>query len=234
MAYVGSGGTRPMQAGGFIHALDVQNGQEAWRFGAERGFYSSPALHPSQALLICGNRDGHVYALNTATGELRWQYSTEHEIVSTPAISIEHNLVCVASDDAKLHVIHADSGKRAWSFKTGRALLDSSPAIAHDKVFLAGKDGVFRTFDLLTGQLLWVIERAADGEPDTFASPSVAAGLVYAACSDGTLTAWDVVTGHEVWQLEMPVTTTTWTSSAVGNGMLCIGAGHDQSVFLVE
>jgi outer membrane protein assembly factor BamB len=163
------------------------------------------------------------------TGHATWTFPTGSEVVGTPAVAEE--LVCFASCDAKLYALNVHSGQSHWTYETQHSLVDASPAIAAGSVFLGGKDGYLRALDLATGREQWQVFRTGRSEPHSFSSPVVAAGVVYGGCSDGTLNAWDAQTGQELWQITIG-TTTNWTSPALADGLLCIGGGSDQRVYL--
>jgi outer membrane protein assembly factor BamB len=77
------------------------------------------------------------------------------------------------------------TGKPRWSFTT-RARVDSSPAIAGDRVVVGGGDGKLYILDLLKGTKVWEFE-AGSGFT---ASPAVAAGRIVIGDIDGRLYAF--------------------------------------------
>ena len=61
--------------------------------------------------------------------------------------------------------------------------MDSSPAIAGDRVYVGSNDGRFYELDLASGKKLWEFEA---GSPLS-ASPAIAAGRVVIGSHDGRL-----------------------------------------------
>ena len=61
--------------------------------------------------------------------------------------------------------------------------MDSSPAIAGDRVYVGSNDGHFYVLDLATGKKLWDFEAGAP----LSASPAIAAGRIVIGAQDGRL-----------------------------------------------
>jgi outer membrane protein assembly factor BamB len=73
-------------------------------------------------------------------------------------------------------------GKMAWTFAT-RARVESSPAIAGDRVFVGSNDGRFYVLSLSNGAKLWEFEAGAP----LSASPAIANGRIVIGSQDGRL-----------------------------------------------
>jgi outer membrane protein assembly factor BamB len=68
-----------------LHALDLDDGHEAWYFSTERRITAAPIVAGSVVYVGC--HDHHLYALDTATGEELWRYGSERRIEVSPAIA---------------------------------------------------------------------------------------------------------------------------------------------------
>ena len=77
------------------------------------------------------------------------------------------------------------TGKPRWSFAT-RARVDSSPAIAGDRVVIGGGDGKLYVLELSSGKTVWEFEAGAGFT----ASPAIAAGRIVIGDTDGKLYAF--------------------------------------------
>ncbi len=69
----------------------------AWRFTAQGGFQSSPALTPDGSRLHIGCDDRRLYALDARTGAEVWNVTTGQGILASPAVSPTDGSVVVGS-----------------------------------------------------------------------------------------------------------------------------------------
>jgi outer membrane protein assembly factor BamB len=83
-----------------VYALDMHTGEVQWRFEAEGGIVSSPAV--ARGTVYVGDLHRHVYALNAEMGEERWSIDVGRFIFSSPTIA--GGTVCVGSPDTHLGV----------------------------------------------------------------------------------------------------------------------------------
>jgi eukaryotic-like serine/threonine-protein kinase len=72
--------------------------------------------------------------------------------------------------------------KMAWQLKT-TAMVNSSPAILDDVLYIGGNDGLLYAINKTTGEKLWDINFGAA----ITSSPAVAGGMLYIGCDDGKL-----------------------------------------------
>jgi outer membrane protein assembly factor BamB len=80
-----------------------------------------------------------------------------------------------------VHGLNA-AGKGVWYFDT-LARVESSPAIAGDRVFVGSNDGRFYVLNLNTGAKLWEFNAGAP----LSASPAIANGRIVIGSQDGRL-----------------------------------------------
>jgi outer membrane protein assembly factor BamB len=224
--YVGSGGTRPGQRGGSLHAVDHHRGRERWRLPIEAGFHGAPAVAGKR--VYAGSRNGRLYAVDAAAGQITWTLPTGSDIVATPAVA--GGLVFIAAGPT-LYAVAATSGRCRWQHATGHMLLGATPAVVGDMVFLGGTDGVFYALDRESGRLRWSVtgDTAAEAEGEHFGAPLVAAGVVYTGCSDGHLYALDATTGAPLWSLATPLT--LWRTPAIAGDVLFAPGCHQRALF---
>jgi len=79
-----------------------------------------------------------------------------------------------------VHALDAATGKRRWSFAT-RARVDSSPAVAGDRVVVGSGDGKLYVLDMQSGKKIWEFEAGAA----ITASPAIANGRIVIGDTDG-------------------------------------------------
>ena len=84
-----------------------------------------------------------------------------------------------------------------WSYLTNDMILDSSPAIAYDKVYIGSMDGDLYCLDAEDGDLVW----SQDIGQLIYSSPSVADGKVYiGSYSHERLYCFNAETGDHIWE----------------------------------
>jgi len=67
----------------FVHALDVRDGKELWRFQTRGPVWASPAIAGNNIVVIPSN-DGVTYCLDLKTGREVWRYRMGAKIFSSP------------------------------------------------------------------------------------------------------------------------------------------------------
>jgi outer membrane protein assembly factor BamB len=90
----------------FVHALNVDSGEEIWRFVAGGYTWSSPAL--VGGTLYIGDGGGHLRALDRETGEERWTYRVGGGVLSSPVVA--DGVVYFGSDDGSVYALHGEGG----------------------------------------------------------------------------------------------------------------------------
>ncbi|HPM79037.1 MAG TPA: PQQ-binding-like beta-propeller repeat protein, partial [bacterium] len=125
---------------GYLHAYNLDDGKQVWKFAARDHFYASPSIADDGTIYV-GSTDGTLYAINP-DGTLKWAFDTLDPIRSSAAIDGEGN-VYVGCGDGKLYALR-DDGVKLWSFDTtegDRNDLNGSPAIGPDGLYIGGEAG---------------------------------------------------------------------------------------------
>ena len=141
---------------------------------------ASPALRGGSAFY--GTFDNQVLEVNLGERKIDWRY--EHPQRKFPFYSsaaVTSTRVVVGGRDKLVHGLTLD-GKAAWTFAT-RARVESSPAIAGDRVFVGSNDGRFYVLSLNDGTKLWEFNAGAP----LSASPAIANGRIVIGSQDGRL-----------------------------------------------
>lgn len=163
-----------------FRAIRISDGKEV--FNVSSGAYTgaSPALRDGSAFY--GTFDNEVLSVNLAEHKIAWHY--EHPQRKFPFYSsaaVTRERVVIGGRDKMVHGLTL-AGKMAWTFAT-RARVESSPAIAGDRVFVGSNDGRFYVLSLSTGAKLWEFEAGAP----LSASPAIANGRIVIGSQDGKL-----------------------------------------------
>jgi outer membrane protein assembly factor BamB len=187
-----------------VYALDLITGGLLWEARLPEG----EGPHPDRgAPAVCGEAvylatvGGLVIALEALSGRQRWVSKIPERIF--PAVAAVEDRVCAATtrgDMAEGHLVclrASDGGKISSLALSGR--IDTPPALAGTRAFVACDDGSLRAVDTDTGTLLWRAESGAEFD----AGASIVEGVVYAGTTAGALLAVDAADGSERWRLSL-------------------------------
>ncbi|MBN2042360.1 MAG: PQQ-binding-like beta-propeller repeat protein [Candidatus Aenigmarchaeota archaeon] len=178
----------------YVYAVDVETGEEKWRFRTDGKMFCTPAVYGN--LVIVGAYDRNVYAINE-NGEEVWRFQTGGEIASSPFVN--DGMVFIGSNDGYMYCINAETGEEKWRFRTGD-WIGSSPAVWNERLYFGSYDGYIYCLSL-GGKEFWRFKMGAEIWA-LHESPSVWEGVVYFASMDGYLYAIDAYTGREVWKVK--------------------------------
>jgi len=176
-----------------MYALEADNGNFIWKYAANGGIVSRPAIDDNK--LYFGSTDQYVHAISCRGGKKVWVQSTEGAIYSSPTIAEGH--LFIGSDDEKLHVLNILAGREAWSVNLG-SRVRSSPIVAADSVFVGSENGEIQCYDF-SGNIRW----RTSAKRAVTATPHYYDGVIYITSLDGVLYAIDAKSGWVIWRFRM-------------------------------
>lgn len=156
-----------------IRALDKRTGQVKWAYdirrdGEQWSFHGDPLVTDDVLIIGTDGTMGHVYAFEKSTGLVRWKYKVPQYGVASDVLRLGHNLYAVTLGD-ELLCLDLETGKLNWSFHSTFASKDfrwsSTPAIASERVYFGGLDGIIYAADAQSGKLIW--KKDLDGRVTT-------------------------------------------------------------------
>jgi outer membrane protein assembly factor BamB len=220
------GSTFYVAYGPAVYAIDVESGNELWRFPAEPdrtlSFYAPPAVTDG-SLVIVGGYDNGVYALDAETGSSSWASAfqdAKDRIIGSPLIV--GNLVLVPSADGRLYALDVDSGEPVWDepFQASEdpGPLWSSPIVDEQTIYLASLDHHVYAIDLSSGKEIW---RTLDLGGAISDSPTLSDGLILVGTFGESLVAIDTMDGSVQWTYE--TAGWVWSSPVVFDGVAYFG-----------
>jgi len=143
-------------AGGeVLYSINPKNESVRWKITPEL-VSRRPAI--SRDIVVVTTKDSTVLALDINSGKKRWETKLDEKKLSEPAIRGESIYVSSTS----LHSLELRTGEKTWTSSTiipnseilAKKHQISSPAIAHDSVYVGGI-GSLHSFDRNTGEQRW-------------------------------------------------------------------------------
>ncbi|MEO0092176.1 MAG: PQQ-binding-like beta-propeller repeat protein [candidate division WOR-3 bacterium] len=167
------------------------SGTTRWRYpdssydGLTFNEYGSSAAIGADGRIFVGCDDCFLYVLrdNGSSADTIKRYSTKLEIASSPAIDAQ-GFVYVGDDSGYVTKLNSN-GQLQWRRRIGISV-QSSPAIAADRLYVGTEDGYLYALSTSTGTPLWQNPYQADD--GIRSSPVIGTdGNIYFGCDDGQL-----------------------------------------------
>jgi outer membrane protein assembly factor BamB len=134
---------------GCLYVLSAEDGQLLpWRFEAESGFASSPAVY--DGLVFIGSFDRNLYALRLGSDEPVWKLAGGNWFWAPPVVS--DGIVYAGCTDGLLYAVDAASGQEIWPqpFATSGSIV-ASPLLVDNVLVVACDSGDLYLVDVKTG-----------------------------------------------------------------------------------
>jgi outer membrane protein assembly factor BamB len=189
------------QATNPVVRLDIETGNEEWRFEGAQGQYVEGGVI-ADGVFVIGNSDGNVYALDVETGELAWKepFKTDHRVWATPLIA--GDTVYIGSMDHHLYALRLSDGEKLWSFPADGAFA-STPVLQDGILYIGTFANRVYAIDTDDGTEIWRFPADNPGENWFWGSPAVDSGAVYVVDVKGNVYKLDAGTGEEIWHSKL-------------------------------
>jgi outer membrane protein assembly factor BamB len=213
---------------GTFYAIDLQTGQERWKFdiGKDKaGFTAAAAVQ--DGLVYIGDMDGNFFCLDANSGEKRWSATSGGEIDS--AANFYHDNVLFGSQDATLYCLNSKTGQPQWTHQIGDQIR-CSPTVVDDCCFLAGCDGKLHVIDLHSGKETGAVDIAAP----TGSTPAASGDFIYFGTEGATFFCVNWKQLKPVWNWQDRLRSQSIRSSAALTRVAVIFGGRDKMVHALE
>lgn len=197
-----------------LYAVNTADGSFRWKYPAEEGISSSPAVADAENLVLFGSLDQRLYAVDIRGGQLSWTVPTQGAVQSSP--SIAHGHVFFGSDDGNLYAVRLSTGRVQWKW-AGGVPIRSRPLVTGELIIVGLESGEVIGLDL-SGQVVWRFK----AKRAVTSSPVAHEGLVFFGSLDWHVYALDIDRGWKVWtyRTNKPVV----SSPAFGDEKIYIGS----------
>jgi outer membrane protein assembly factor BamB len=203
---------------GYLYGLALDNGAVRFKIHAEGPIRSSPVVR--DGTLYFGDGAGVFTAADAASGRRLWSYRSGAEIVS--AANFTRRGVIFGSYDQSVHCLDPFAGTVRWSFET-EGYVNATPAVAADRVIVAGCDGYLRCL-ADTGAEIWKVSLGGY----VGASPVVSRGKVYVGTFENQVVAVGLLSGKVEWRYQDAARQFPFYSSAAVRDDLLVVGGRDK------
>lgn len=146
-------------------------------------------------------------------GARLWSMDCAELVFAAPTDARNGNVIIVGLDGAVSSVDYL-SGDIDWERKIASDV-SLAPAVVGDRVVVVDRAGAITTFDLETGDTVWV-----DDTGEVAASVIVAGSAIVVAGSDGILRTYDAASGTHLWALRY--TGTLYTAVELGSQVVFV------------
>ena len=193
--------------------------EEFNRFSGYGGRLHTPVVDGDLVIISMGNRGwaakppSHRYVgINKHTGETVWMSrpggggQVDLTVYSTPvATTIDGQRVLIAGNgNGGIFAFKVATGEKVWGFPFSRRGINTSPAVANNRVYVTHSEenidntslGRVTCLDATTGSEIW----RADGLTVGYASPAVHNGRVYVIDNSANVRCLDAETGKAYWE----------------------------------
>lgn len=212
---------------GGVAARGATDLSELWtKDGLPHGAEAPVLLGP---LLVVAGEDGTITGLDAATGDERWTRQIGGA-VEAPLTGVDDR-VLVGSSGGKVVVLSSADGQVIHEINA-RGPVKRSPAIADGTAYIAADSGVVTAFDIMSGEVDWMLDLAADdsvtlSEPEV-STPAYSDGMLYVVRGP-----FDMSAPHEVVAIDVSVPAVRWRATSPTRDRLFVGAVTDAAVITV-
>jgi outer membrane protein assembly factor BamB len=145
---------------GYIHALNISDGTDAWKYKTGNSVFASPMIYNGQVFI--GSYDSNYYCFNLETGAVKWKTNLKTKIHSGTAL-YENSSLITAGIDGNLYSINLENGTINWTFPT-KGVITSTPLISGNNVYFSSFDWKTYCADARTGKMLWSFDIDGKGK----------------------------------------------------------------------
>ena len=152
---------------GILNAIDVDTGQEVWKFEAGGKISAAPLVAEGKVFFGYTSSNLEYFALDKDTGELVWQKNFTWVFQGA---AYNDGTVFFGDIEGNFRAVNPDNGNVLWTFSTTAGFFPN-PAVDSSKVYSGAHDGKYYAFDQATGNVVWstMTGTGSGGDPDSAA-----------------------------------------------------------------
>ena len=181
----------------FVYAVDVETGNELWKFETRGQICGAPAV--ANGKVFFGQQGGthFFYCVDSKTGALKWKKPLKW-VWASP--NTKDGKIYIATVAGTFFCCDQDTGRIEWQFESKQGAYPA-PSLKGDTVYFGSWNGQYYAFDKDNGKLIWQFD--IKGHPDS-GSSIVKDGIFYA---QGYISkhfyALNADSGKELWKSQL-------------------------------
>ena len=131
-----------------VYALNLTTGALIWKYGLAAGSHGDVSGSALLGDRIYVGSDSGVYALNASTGAPVWHVLSADTFYASPAITgpVSRQVLVIGSNEGTLYALNLATGTTLWAQAAAKGGFWASPAISQGAIYVAGLDGVLRSY----------------------------------------------------------------------------------------
>lgn len=192
---------------GHLRCLVPQTGKEIWRrfvggIGpgsvlGSNGSETSPAVADGQ--VFTATYDGVLFCVDARTGVVQWKARTGDDTDASPVVYESFVYACAEEKAPYLYCFERETGRQVWRYGENTGGFYSTPAVAHDRIWVGAEDGRLHCVDARSGKQVWTFQTGAG----IWSSPCVVDGMVVFGSRDAHLYCLDAKKGGLQWRVKL-------------------------------
>jgi len=196
-----------------LHCVDAATGKGVWTVETDDFVNGAPAV--SADIVVFGGCDGKLHVIDAQSGRTRRETALGDGVHIANSVPVAGGVAYVAHVNNACVAVRIATGEVLWTFRAEDGFF-SSPALAPDRVVVAGRDRHLRALRREDGEALWSY-RLRDGMDS---SPVIALDRVVVGSNDGRVCAVTLQSGEPVWEFSLGGAVTG--SVAVAGGLVFV------------
>jgi outer membrane protein assembly factor BamB len=211
---------------GYLYALNLNDGQEKWRYKATDAIRAAPAVKGGAVFI--GDLAGVFHCVDAAKGTSKWTFNTDGEII--PSATFAGDKVLFGSADEFMYCLEAAGGKQVWKFRVPGGPINPSPAVVDGKSFATGCDSILHILNVDDGKEVGSVELPSQ----VGASPAIAGNMLYLGTMGRGVVGIDWKQAKTIWEYPGSEDGAEFYSSAAVSGDFVVLGGRDKRVHALD
>lgn len=194
---------------GFLAALDVATGTQAWRQEFDAAAAGAPLV--SGGTVYAMTRDDRAWAVDAGNGRVDWTFDGTKTVAGvlgsgTPALAGDGTLILPFAStelvgvglDGAAKWVGVVAGQRLGAVYARITDITGDPVVSGGTVYAGNPSGRTVALDATSGEQIWFAEDGA------MSAVTIAGGSVFAVTDRNEIVRLDAATGDRIWGTDLP------------------------------
>ena len=178
-----------------LYALQISNGQTAWKFESAKDLWAPPSTN-GQYVFLPG-MDHTLTSIDITNGSQIWQQHFKGALADSP--TIYQDTLYTGSLSNSVYAIDAANGMIIWEYEA-EGWVWGSPKAVNEHVFFSDLDGYVYALNRETGREMWISQQLDSASRGT---PAYSNGNLFVTSDNGFVYSIDAISGNPIWNIEI-------------------------------